>query len=55
MGVEYRPLWWRPWLEPVDPQPAAADDSPDVTGFQLPDVTESAELPTADDAEEREP
>jgi hypothetical protein len=45
MLTEYRPLWWRPWLEPPAPVPQNAEP-PDVTGFQLPEALEPVELAT---------
>jgi hypothetical protein len=44
MSVEYRPLWWRPWLDTAPPLPTDAE-SPDVTGFQLPESPAPAEPP----------
>lgn len=55
LSAEYRPLWWRPWLEPIAPPLAPADDSPDVTGFQMPGATAPVEPALARDGTEREP
>jgi hypothetical protein len=46
MTVEYRPLWWRPWLDPAPSVPEDSD-APDVTGFQFPAGPEPSAPPAS--------
>ena len=45
MSSEYRPLWWRPWLD-LPALPATDAEAPDVTGFQMPEAPEPSEAAT---------